>query len=376
MKQRLLELDILRGLSILGMILVITPGDWSQRFQWMNHAEWIGYPLSDMIFPSFLFCVGMSIAISLNKKRKLNISNTNIIRKIITRTILLFAIGIFINGFPNFNWQNIRIPGVLQRIAVCYCLVSFIWLYSMQSKKITNSLLIALTIAISYFVLLYFIPVPSFGITGHSAANSWASYIDQNIFGIQHLWIYGTSNGVVTYDPEGILASLPAAINVIFGVVFGQLYLQNSKWYQPAYIFLTGFVLLLIGYILHSTGIMPMIKKIWTSSFALFSSGFSLIVLAFIQLSLTKAPAFKKVYDPFIVFGSNALLAFIIGNLFMPIMDMPLFSELSIRQSGFEFFKNIVNSAQWGSFLYSFTFLLILYSGLYFLYQKKWFLKL
>jgi len=379
MNSRLIELDILRGLSILGMILVITPGDWSQRFSWMNHAEWIGYPLSDMIFPSFLFCVGMSIAISFDRKFKQNIAPKTIIKKIITRTISLFLIGVLINGFPTFNWQNIRIPGVLQRIAICYGLVAFIWLF-LKSKKVTLPvkylLLIALTIGIGYCILLYFIPVPSFGITGHSSVNSWPSYIDQKVFGVQHLWIYGTTDGIVTYDPEGILASFPASINVIIGLVFGQLYIQKSKLFNNKYFIVIGIILMLIGYVLNVTSINPIIKKIWTTSFALFSSGFSLLALAIINIFNTNFSVFKKIFYPFVVYGSNALLAFIIGNAIIPIMDIPISNETSIRQAGFHFFKDLVSSEKWGSFLYGITFLMLLFGILQFLYQKKLFLKL
>lgn len=379
MKKRLLELDTLRGISILGMILVITPGDWSKRFHWMNHAEWIGFPLSDMIFPTFLFCVGMSIAISFHKKIKHNVPYVVLIKKILIRTILLFLIGVFINGFPSFDWQHIRISGVLQRIGISYCIVSLIWLFIQSRKRLlplTFLLSIAFFIGAFYFILLYYIPIPSFGITGHSSANSWPSYIDQNIFGIQHLWMYGTTDGIVTYDPEGLLASLPASINIIFGVVFGQLYILNSKWYNLKYIMLVGVLLLIVGYFLNYFSIMPIIKKIWTSSFALFSSGFSLLILSVIQLLITQHAVFKRVFYPFIVYGSNALLAFIISNALMPIMDIPLINGISTRQGGFQFFNTIIPSQEWSSFLYGSTFLVLLFCLLNILYKKKLFLKL
>ncbi len=377
MKKRIQELDILRGLSVFGMILVITPGDWSHRFSWLNHAEWRGFPLSDMIFPTFLFCVGMSISISITKQK---IDNTKIFKRIIHRFLLLILIGIFLNGFPYFDWQNLRIPGVLQRIGLCYLLVATFWGFVLyKNVKFPLLWLISITILLllGYFILLYCIPVPNIGINGTSSTNSWPLYIDQHVFGINHLWIYGTSDGIVTYDPEGILASLPACGNVFLGLIVGIMRKKYSHWYKSIYILFLGLMILVFGFILDFFEIMPIIKKIWTSSFVLLSGGFSIILLALIILLYKNVLMSKSLFYPFMVYGSNALLAFIVSTLLMSIMDMPLFiNEASIRLTGFQFFLNFGIDGQWASFMYSIVFLSLLFLGLQYMYKQKYFVKI
>lgn len=376
MKERLLELDILRGLSILGMILVITPGDWSQRFQWMNHADWRGYPLSDMIFPSFLFCVGMSIAISFYKRKQNNDSIKSFI-KIIKRTLILIVLGLLVNGFPSYDFQNIRIPGVLQRIALCYLIVASIYLF-LKYKKVKRMILwlviISCFILIGYYLLLYHIPINGIGIAGDSSYNSWPVTIDQKVFGIHHLFKFGTTNGQVTYDPEGILASFPASVNVILGLIIGLLYTQNRNQYSTIIFFISGVLLILFGVGLDYFEIMPSVKKIWTSSFVLFSGGFSLLVFAFIRLLLTYVPTTKNFFYPFIIYGANAILAFIISNMLLPVFDIPI-HNVSIRKRGYDFFNLFVSNNQWRSFLFSVTFLVLLFILLQVLYKKRIFLK-
>ncbi|WP_420571573.1 acyltransferase family protein [Kordia sp.] len=377
MKDRLVELDILRGLSIVGMILVITPGDWSQRFQWMNHAEWEGYPLSDMIFPSFLFCVGMAMAISFNKGINQNKSIYLLLGKVIKRTFLLILIGLIINGFPFYDLKNIRIPGVLQRIAICYFIVACLWIFMKwrKTKKVELWFVIsALLILIFYYILLYHIPVPSVGIAGHNSYSSWPTYIDQNVFGINHLWDLGTTNGEITYDPEGIIASLPATVNVISGVVAGLFYIRVKTVYTTALFFIAGLCLLIIGFSLDYFEIMPIIKKIWTSSFALYSSGFSLLVLACIRFIITYIPKTRHVFYPFIVYGSNAILAFAIGNMLLPIFELYINNQ-SIRKTGQDFFNSFIENEQWASFTFSVVFLILLFGLLKMLHTKKIFLK-
>ncbi len=377
MKQRLIELDILRGLSILGMILVITPGNWSKRFNWMNHAEWRGYPLSDMIFPTFLFCVGMAMIISLNSRTNQQKSTSQLFVKIVKRTILLILIGLIINGFPFYELTTIRIPGVLQRIALCYFITGSLWIMfkKITPNKIELSLLVSgILILIFYYILLYHIPVPSEGITGVSSSNSWPAFIDQNIFGIQHLWPYGTTNGKVTYDPEGILASFPASVNIIFGILIGSFHLKNNNLYNFPFLIGFGLILMLIGMGLDYFEIMPIIKKIWTSSFVLLSSGFSILTLGIVQLLINYLPKTKKLFFPFIVYGANAILAFTVSNMLIPIFELKV-SEQSIRDIGYHFFRSIISNEQFASLCFSLLFLVVLYWGLKILYNLKIFLK-
>lgn len=379
-KTRLIELDLLRGASILGMILVITPGSWSQRFQWMNHAEWQGYPLSDMIFPGFLFCVGMSMAISFHKNTAQDKDSVRFspFLKVLKRTALLIVIGLLVNGFPFFDFQNLRLPGILQRIALCYLIAASIWIILTSGKVKNPALWLAIcagVILIVYYILLYYIPVPGTGIAGDNSSGSWPVIIDQRIFGIKHLWEYGISNGKVTYDPEGILASFPASVNVILGLIIGIFYTQDKNQYNTTLLLGLGISLLLLGLGLDYFHIMPSIKKIWTGSFALISGGFSLIVLACIRLLLMYVPAANRFLYPLIVYGANAILAFVVSNMLLPVFDLSIINGKSIRDTGYNFFNLFVPSNQWSSLSFSLTFLILLFIPLWFLYKRKIFLK-
>ncbi len=377
MNQRLLELDILRGLSILGMVSVITPGDWAQRFKWMNHAEWRGYPLSDMIFPCFLFCVGMSIAISFYKSENQEKNYSILFLKVIKRVILLIFIGLLVNGFPFYDLKNLRIPGVLQRIAICYFIVASIWI-SLKYGKVKNIelwlFIISIIILTSYYIMLYHIPVPGIGITGHNASNCWPAIIDQKVFGINHLWSHGLTDGKITYDPEGILSSFPASVNVIIGLIIGIFYMQNKNLYKTNLLLSSGLFLFLLGFLFDYLDIIPMIKKIWTSSFTLYSSGFSLLLLAFIKLLLKYFPKSQYVMYPLIIYGANAILAFSISNMLMPVFNITIDNQ-SIRNIGNNFFKSFIHNEMGSSISFSIAFLILLYMLLHLLYKKRIFLK-
>ena len=384
MHKRFEALDILRGLSVIGMILVIVPGAWDQRFNWLNHAEWRGFSLADMIFPLFLFCVGFSMVLSLNKR----IANKqNVLKHILIRSILLIAVGLLTALTPDFDFQKFRIPGVLQRIGLCYLLVGLLIAASSPANKEGNAagkkqikvLLISIgSIAAFYWIILNLIPVPTFDLTGYDSEKSWPAFIDRRVFGVNHLWLYGQTNGVVTYDPEGLLSTLPACINVMAGAIIGVLYKKENKFFNPAYLFILGLILILLGWGFDKTGIDLLIKKIWTISFATLSTGFSLLLFAFIIL--TDKKAVSQIYLPGKVFGANALLGFIIGMLSGLLIDRPLLKinneHKSLRESGFNLFKQIFDDPQYASFAFSITFLVISFLVLYMLYRKKWYIKL
>ncbi len=377
MKKRVIELDILRGLSIFGMILVITPGDWSHRFQWTDHAAWRGYPLSDMIFPSFLFCIGMSMAISFHKRKLHNSSSFGPYWMIAKRVVLLIIIGILVNGFPYYELSDIRIPGILQRIALCYFVASCIWIFieaQEPQKPVMWLSVFAISLLVAYYLLLYYIPVPGLGITGDNSVTSWPVVIDQKIFGVDHLWQYGTTDGQVTYDPDGVLASFPASFNVLLGLIIGVIYLQNQDQYTHTLLFGLGLVLIIVGFSLDYFHIMPSIKKIWTSSFALLSGGFSVLVLAVLKLLLQFLPKIRWWLYPFMIFGANAILAFVISNALMPVFDIPV-NDSSIRKIGFDFFNLFISNAIWSSFAFSITFLMLLFLILNVLYKKRVFIR-
>jgi predicted acyltransferase len=384
MEQRFNELDIVRGLSVVGMILVTVPGAWEQRFMWLNHAEWRGANLSDMIFPTFLFCVGFSFILSINNR--ISKGKQQAINHILIRGTLLIVIGIAVELIPDFNLHTFRIPGILQRIGTCYIIVGLLIIGFSKSHpdRDTNSqikVLIssAVFLALLYWVVLNFIPISGFNnVTGYDPVKSWPAFIDRHIFGINHLWPYGQINGVVTYDPDGLLSTFPACINVIIGAIMGLLYKKKEKYFNLPFLFLFGFILILFGWLLDIANIDPMIKKIWTPSFALLSSGFSIIVLAFVMIS--NKNSISKIYYPAKVFGANALLGFIISIKSDLFLDKPVLlienKKTSLRDYGFNILNETLHSPQYASFLFSILFLTVTFLILLFLYKKRWFVKL
>lgn len=383
MQNRLEELDILRGLSVIGMILVITPGDWGYRLPCLNHAVWEGFPLADTISPTFLFCVGFSLAISFTKKHNNGDTALLISKHIFRRTTLLILIGLFIAAYPWFDFSSIRIPGVLQRIGLCYFIVGLLLVLLKEQKtekKIAILLGIAAAILILYWVLLFYVPVPGFESPGFDSPGSWAPYIDRKVFGPHHLWAFGIVDGVRASDPDGLLSALPASVNVILGVILGFLYLIKSKYFKVHLLFIAGLILSLIGLLLGYTGIVPIIKTIWTSSFALLSSGVSIMVLALISLGL-KFKYVPSLFYPTKVFGANALLAFIIALMSPALfLDIPYFEKgsqlLSLRTFGFEAIKTVFPNPYFAAFLFSVFFLTFVFFTLWFLYRRKYFIKL
>lgn len=385
MNKRFVELDILRGLSVIGMILVITPGSWEQQFNWLKHAEWEGFHLSDMIFPTFLFCVGFAIPISLSRRLAKGEGTPQLLKHIIKRGALLILIGLFLNGFPTFDLPNLRLPGVLQRISLCWVISSCFYLYSekLSKGKVRNQLMLiafsSATILFVYWAMLFFVPVPGFENSGFGSVASWPAYLDRQLFGISHLWRFALTDGLVTYDPEGILSTFPACVNVLIGVLLGIIQNKNPRILEAKRLFAFGFMLGITGYILGFTGVDPIIKKIWTSSFALLSVGFAVMLLALVMMT-QQGSFFDKIHHPAKMFGSNALLAYIIASLLTPLMDMPLFQSeqgiIAFRQMGLEFFLTFIPIPEVASLTFSIVFLTLLYGLLWKCYTKKWFLKL
>ena len=217
--QRIESVDLLRGLTIAAMILVNNPGTWSSGYAPLLHAEWHGLTPTDLIFPFFLFIVGISIHLSYKAK----LATAIVYKKILKRTLKLFALGFFLSWFlphiPFFNdLETVRILGVLQRIALVFCVSAILYL-NVNWKTLLG---IAVSILIGYFVLLGVVPLPDGSVpTFNRAPNNWAMYVDLNILG-EHMW-------KDDYDPEGLLSSIPAIVSCISGILIGRMLLNKSN---------------------------------------------------------------------------------------------------------------------------------------------------
>ncbi|WP_010188282.1 acyltransferase family protein [Sphingomonas sp. PAMC 26605] len=338
---RLEALDVLRGLAVAGMILVVSPGDWSMAYAQLQHAAWHGATLADMVFPTFLFSVGMALGLSFPRLMADTAQRRLFWMRLIRRSITLVVLGLVVEAtyvwtisagapYPGHGGLSyVRIPGILQRIGLCYLLGGA--LIVVTSRTIADGriaiapqrvLFCIAAILIGYWALLRFVPVPGFGVGLLTPDGSLPAFVDRTLFTVPHLWPLGsaTGQGPATYDPEGLLSTLPATANLLFGALAAWAWRQNSDR-ATLHVAIAGTMLIIAGLALDP--VFEINKRLWTSSFALFSSGVSALVLALLVVTL-RAPVGRAIATPFRVLGGNAILAFLISTAFSRISGFPL----------------------------------------------------
>jgi predicted acyltransferase len=381
---RLISLDAFRGFIIAGMILVTDPGTYSAVYKPLLHAQWENPTPTDMIFPSFLVIVGMAIPLSFASHLRRSKTRKEIFGHIIKRSILLFLLGLILNGFPDFSLHTIRIPGVLQRIALCYLAGATLYLAATntdttqrhrRSTIVTVTLVALLAI---YWALLKFVPVPGFGPGRLDSLGNLGAYIDRAIFGIQHLWPYGLTPGHgVTFDPEGLLSTLPAIATLLIGVLAGD-WLQTNRTPQKKTLVLAvaGVCLILTGLILSPS--MPLIKKIWTSTFAICSGGVALLTFSVFYFILDVKRC-RRWSTPLLVLGTNAILAFALSNIITTLTDRIHITTAGTSLTIHQWLNQILAaslSPTHASLVYAVAIVLFNLALIYPLYRKRIFLRL
>ena len=359
-KERILSVDIFRGATILLMVLVNTPGTWSNVYGPFLHADWHGYTPTDLVFPFFLFIVGTSIAFSY-KGRKVN---AEVYKKIGVRTLKLIALGVFLGAFiihfPFFkNFQDIRFPGVLQRIGVVFFFAAILFI-NLDWKKLIGVTAILL---IGYWLLMTFVPVEGIASSLDRAPNNLANWLDVQVF--------GSHNYKADYDPEGLLSTIPSIASALLGVFTGLI--LTSKHAKKATILMgLGGSLLIIGHIWDI--VFPINKALWTSSFVLVTAGWANLVLALIYyLTDVKKIEFGSVFR---YAGANAIVIYFLSSFISKIMGQIKVGETSLH--GWLFQKVYVHdflALETSSLLYGLS--VVSFYGFvgYFLYQRKIFIK-
>lgn len=315
--ERLLSLDVFRGITIMGMILVNNPGTWSAIYPQLEHAKWHGCTFTDLIFPFFLFIVGVAISYSLSKRKAQGGSMKALYLNIFRRTIILFALGLILAGFPfgllfghEFSWSTIRIPGVLQRIAVVYMVSSILFLSTNTKFQywFTGSILVI------YTMLMSLIPVPGVGYANFEPGTNLSAWIDRLILG-NHLW-----SGTKLWDPEGILSTVPAIGSAMLGIFTGNLLRsEKDQTTKTVWLYVSGSILMVAGWAWSFW--FPFNKNIWTSSYVLWTAGLALNFLAFCYwfIDVKKVTWWIK---PFQVYGMNAITVFFLSGIVGRIMYM------------------------------------------------------
>ncbi|WP_411267519.1 acyltransferase family protein [Asticcacaulis sp. 201] len=347
---RFVALDVLRGLAVAGMVVVTSPGDWNKTYPMLLHAAWNGWTLADMVFPTFLFAVGMAMGLSFPRALTTTDERQRFWFRVARRVLALVVLGLILAWlyvaaigagawFPGkAGLENIRIPGVPQRIALCYLLAAVLIVFTGRTqadgRRELNPVAIgiaALSILVLYWAAVTFIPVPGYGAGHLDELRSLPAYIDRQIFTPAHLWPQGSAvwAGPVTYDPEGLLSTFPAAVNTLLGVLAGYV-LRRFPQKAAVYIGVAGVVLFVAGLLLDPVFVIN--KRLWTSSFALLSSGVSAVALAGLLWGLRFQVA-ERVLTPLKVLGANAILVFTLSIVLGMVYTFPLFGSGDHRSS-------------------------------------------
>ncbi|WP_237059562.1 acyltransferase family protein [Microbulbifer sediminum] len=375
MENRILALDGLRGLAVMGMILVVSPGSWGHRLSILDHAPWHGYTLADLVFPAFLFAVGAAMALGFPSDRPIGQHAGRVGR----RTLSLIGLGLLLNLLPAFDFANLRIPGVLQRIGLCYALAATIMLATANQAGATRHLnikgLVLVTVAIlaGWILVLTFTSAPGYPTGSVTPAGTLAAWVDRQVFTVAHLWPYGTNAaGEVVYDPEGLLASLPATANVLIGAIFAHWLGRAPSSRQLKLGIAAGFALVCIGHLLDPFSVIN--KRVWTSTFAIVSSGWAAMAYCVLFFAL-QAGVGRKILQPVLILGSNAILAFILSQVFLAYSGTPI-GGTSPQNFGFQIALSFVSNPWAASILCAFGILAIVTLLVWPLNRKGIFLRL
>ncbi|AVR45134.1 DUF5009 domain-containing protein [Christiangramia fulva] len=317
-KERYLALDILRGLTIALMIVVNTPGSWETIYGPFEHSAWHGFTITDLVFPTFLFVIGNAMSFSLRKYEAKG--ESAFLKKLFKRTLIIFLIGLFLNGFPFIyrdaqegwqlmNFADIRIMGVLQRIALCYMFAGLLIRY----LKIKPVLIIGAALLLIYWWLMYYFGDPG---DPYSLKGNAELKLDLFFFDPENLYHgYG-----IPFDPEGLLSTIPAIVNVIGGYVAGIFIQKSGNNFTTVWkLALGGIVLLAVALIWDPA--FPINKPIWTSSYVLYTIGWDLLILGAL-IFITEVLNFKKGAYFFEVFGRNPLFIYILSGIIIEIIGL------------------------------------------------------
>lgn len=377
---RLVSLDVFRGATIALMILVNNPGDWGNVYPPLLHAKWNGCTPTDLVFPFFLFIVGVSVTLSLTKRKERGDDLFKLVLQIFRRSFLIFFIGVFLNAFPDFNLSEVRILGVLQRIALVYFFISLIFLFTEWKTQVIISAILLL----GYWALITLVPVPGIGMPNISQptiydpilqkeiAPNIVAWLDNKLLA-GHLW-----RSTKIWDPEGLLSTLPAIVTGLFGVLLGKfLRTKLDEFNKIIWIFFTANILIFTGLLWDL--VFPMNKSLWTSSYVLFTAGLALhfFAMCYWLIDVKKIDWWIK---PFVVYGTNAITVYTlswIGGTFLRRVKFDFYgTETSLRNFLYDnlfkpFFSPINASLAWAIF-----YVLFWLGIMWIFYKKKIFLKI
>jgi predicted acyltransferase len=364
MPARLLSLDVVRGIAIAGMLLVNNPGSWEHIYAPLQHAAWNGWTPTDLIFPLFIFIVGVAMTYSLSKANEHRSSRRDLLLKTARRALLIFLVGLALHSFPwwGYDYAHLRIPGVLQRIAIAYLFAAVIYLYT----GVRGQVLAIVVLLLGYWALQAWSPASVL-----EPGRDLGSYLDRAIFTTDHLWQH-----TKTWDPEGLLSTMPAVATALLGVLAGTwMRSDRAPLDKVAGLFSLGTASVLIG--LAWGEWFAINKNLWTSSYVLLTAGLAahLLALCYYVIDIKGHRAWSQ---PFIIFGSNAIAAYVLSSLGALTLDLIKAGDDGASLKTYIFAKLFLS---WlapidASFLFALSYVLLWLAIMAVFYSKRIFIKL
>ena len=373
---RLTSLDAFRGFTIAAMVLVNNPGDWGNLHAQLAHASWHGWTFTDCIFPFFLFIGGVAMTLSLGRLAENGAPKGRLLLKLAKRAALIFLIGFLLNLIPRFDFDSVRIPGVLQRIALCTLLAAPLVVYlGWRAQLAAIAGLLAL-----YTVLMLWVPVPGIGAGVLEPGQDFGAYVDRMLLD-GHLWVQSR-----TWDPEGLVSTIPALCSQLFGVLAGRVLAANlPRIEQTAWMLFAGLVFLALGSSLDAV-LMPINKSLWTVSYCLWMTGWALLAFGVFYWLLDANP-YAAVREragvwakPFVIYGMNALFIFAFSGFVAKMLGFiklaqPDGSQLSLGRTLYAPIRALPLGAANTSLLYAILFNACMFAIAVGMWRKRWFVK-
>ncbi|HYW50147.1 MAG TPA: DUF5009 domain-containing protein [Gemmatimonadaceae bacterium] len=391
-RERLLSLDVFRGMTVAGMLLVNNPGDWGHVFAPLEHAKWNGWTPTDLIFPFFLFIVGVTAHLSLSQRRAQGAGDGAIVRQVLRRGALIFLFGIFLAWFPGYMWgdipgmpapgfldrvvyrlEHLRIMGVLQRIAVAYVIAALVTLRGTWRQHLA----ILLALLLGYWAAMTLVTVPDRVLPGWQLLDQpeavLSAWLDRTILTPNHLWAVAR-----TWDPEGLLGSISAVGSVMIGQFAGRwIGAGRSLAERLNGMFAAGALLMMVGSVWH--WVFPINKTLWTGSYVVFTGGLALVTLA-TCMWLVDVRGWRRWTTFFVIYGTNPMIAFL-GSGLMARLTVTLWKVQT--PDGPKSVASVVHRAVFAPILeprvaslgYAATFVLLWFVILWALWRRRIFLK-
>ncbi len=355
--QRLVSLDAFRGTIMALMVLVNNPGNGSTTYWPLQHAEWNGWTPTDVVFPSFVWIVGVAMTLSLSRRLETGVRRSKLFAQVFRRAVVLYALGLLIYAYPAFDFSTQRLLGVLQRIAICYLIAAAIYL----TTRLRGQIIWIVSLLLGYWLIMTLVPVPGYGAGRLDVEGNFAHYVDRIVLGAHNY------HSTRTWDPEGIVSTLPAIATALLGIMAGHvLRLSRTLAERTTWLFLIGNLLIGAGLICNLW--LPINKKLWTTSFSLFMAGLDFVMFAML-LWLVDGLGHQRVVKPLVIMGMNAITVYVASELLDEFMGATglhhwVYSNLFAWASPMN-----------ASLLYALAYTLLMYALAYAMYRRRWFVR-